>query len=171
MAEDALNREPAGGKRFPPRLLVRRALALLAGAVFVYAGFLKVRDPLQFASDLSNYHIVPWPVGVRLAFYLPWLEIVAGLALIFHRVFAGALAITAALMLGFIGATIWTKILGINVSCGCFGAASANLPFAWHLVLNGSILAILIFLWFSRDSIDSVAPVSSRKSHAKPPRR
>jgi hypothetical protein len=28
-------------------------------------------------------------------------------------------------------------------------------------VLNGSILAILIFLWFSRDPIDSVAPVQN----------
>lgn len=170
MAEDTLNSRPAADRRlFVRRTLVRRALALLAGAVFVYAGILKVRDPLQFANDLSNYHIVPWPLGVRLAFYLPWLEIVAGLALIFQRAFAGALALTAALMLGFIGATIWTKILGINVSCGCFGATSANLPFAWHLALNGFILAILIFLWFKRDPIE--LPVSSQRSHAKPPRR
>jgi putative oxidoreductase len=158
MAENTLSREAAAAQSFPWRLLVRRALALLAGAVFVYAGVLKVRDPLQFANDLGNYHILPWPVGVRLAFYLPWLEILAGLALIFRRIFAGALAITAALMLAFIGATIWTKILGINVDCGCFGAASTNLPFAWHMVLNASILAVLIFLWFSREPIDSLVP-------------
>jgi putative oxidoreductase len=160
MAEDTLKRAPGTGRAFFVRqTFVRRALALLAGAVFVYAGILKVRDPLQFANDLSNYHIVPWPVGVRLAFYLPWLEIVAGFALIFQRAFAGALALTAALMLGFIGATIWTKILGINVSCGCFGAASANLPFAWHLALNGFILAVLIFLWFKRDPIEPAAAI------------
>ena len=80
-----------------------------------------MRDPLQFANDVSNYHIVPWPVGVRLAFYLPWLDILCGLALIFHRAFAGALAITGALIFIFIGATIWAKIQGINVACGCFG--------------------------------------------------
>ena len=113
-------RDRVGAKSFNWRLVVGRALAVLAGAVFVYAGVLKVRDPLQFANDLSNYRIMPWPVGVRLAFYLPWLEILCGLALIFHRIFAGALTITSTFMLTFIGATIWAKIQGIDVACGCF---------------------------------------------------
>ncbi len=135
-------------------LFVRRFLALVAGAVFVYAGVLKVRDPLEFANDINNYHLLPWTVGVRLAFYLPWLEILAGLALIFHRLFSGALAITGALMLGFIAATIWAKVQGINVACGCFGAASSNLTFTSHLVLNGFILAVLLVLWFTRDRVN-----------------
>jgi hypothetical protein len=152
-----MNRDRVGGKPFNWRLVVGRALAVLAGAVFVYAGVLKVRDPLQFANDLSNYRIIPWPVGVRLAFYLPWLEILCGLALIFHRVFAGALTITGTLMLTFIGATIWAKIQGIDVACGCFGTASSNLTLTWHLVLNSSILAVLIFLWSTRAQVDSEA--------------
>lgn len=152
MAESAMNAAPARNRS---RLIVRRLLALLAGAVFVYAGVLKVRAPLEFANDLSNYHLLPWPIGVRLAFYLPWLEILTGLALIFHRLFSGALAITAALMVVFIAATIWAKVQGINVACGCFGAASSNLTFTSHLVLNGSILAVLAILWFSRDPTEA----------------
>ena len=152
MAESAINAAPARNRS---RLIVRRLLALLAGAVFVYAGVLKVRAPLEFANDLSNYHLLPWPIGVRLAFYLPWLEILAGLALIFHRLFSGALAITAALMVVFIAATIWAKVQGINVACGCFGAASSNLTFTSHFVLNGSILAVLAILWFSRDPTEA----------------
>lgn len=160
MAEaQSMNRDGVGGKSFNWRLVAGRALAVLAGAVFVYAGVLKVRDPLQFANDLSNYRIIPWPVGVRLAFYLPWLEIFCGLALIFHRAFAGALAITGALMLTFIGATIWARIQGINVACGCFGTASSNLTLTWHLVINSSILAILIVLWFTRERVDSVTQI------------
>lgn len=145
----------AASARNRSRLIVRRLLALLAGAVFVYAGVLKVRAPLEFANDLSNYHLLPWPIGVRLAFYLPWLEILAGLALVFHRLFSGALAVTAALMIVFIGATIWAKVQGINVACGCFGAASSNLTFTSHLVLNGSILAVLAILWWSRDPTEA----------------
>ncbi|MGI8956527.1 MAG: MauE/DoxX family redox-associated membrane protein [Chthoniobacterales bacterium] len=152
MAESAMN---AASARNRSRLIVRRLLALLAGAVFVYAGVLKVRAPLEFANDLSNYHLLPWPIGVRLAFYLPWLEILAGLALVFHRLFSGALAVTAALMIVFIGATIWAKVQGINVACGCFGAASSNLTFTSHLVLNGSILAVLAILWWSRDPTEA----------------
>ena len=147
MAESTVKTAPTWNRSW---VIVRRVLAVVAGAVFVYAGVLKVRDPLEFANDIGNYHLLPWSIGVRLAFYLPWLEILAGLALIFHRLFSGALAITGALMLGFIGATIWAKAQGINVACGCFGAASSNLSFTSHLVLNGSILAVLAFLWFVR---------------------
>ena len=154
-----MNRVRVGGKSFNWRLVIGRALAVLAGAVFLYAGFLKMRDPLQFANDVSNYHIVPWPVGVRLAFYLPWLEILCGLALIFQRAFAGALAITGALIFIFIGATIWAKIQGINVACGCFGSASSNLTLTWHLVINSSILAVLIVLWFTRKPLDPAVQI------------
>jgi putative oxidoreductase len=143
--------DAAGSHRFDWRLFVRRGLAVLAGAVFIYAGALKVRDPLQFASDINNYQMIPWSVGVRFAFYLPWLEVLCGLALVFHRLFAGALAIVLALMLVFIGATIWAKAHGIDVACGCFGTASSSLTLTWHLVLDGCILAVLIFLWITRE--------------------
>jgi hypothetical protein len=117
MAEtQPMNRVRVGGTFFNWRLVIGRALAVLAGAVFLYAGFLKMRDPLQFANDVSNYHIVPWPVGVGLAFYLPWLDILCGLALIFQRAFAGALAITALLFSFLSGRLIWAKIQGINVA-------------------------------------------------------
>jgi len=154
-----MTREGTGGKSSGWRPLIGRALAVLAGAIFVYAGVLKIHDPLQFANDVSNYRILPWPVGVRLAFYLPWLEILCGLALIFHRAFAGALAITGSLIFIFIGATLWAKIQGINVACGCFGTASSNLTLTWHLIINSSILALLIVLWVTREPLDPAAQV------------
>jgi uncharacterized membrane protein YphA (DoxX/SURF4 family) len=130
--------------------LVRRGLAVLVGAVFLYAGIAKVTDPLHFASDISNYQILPWQVGVRIAFYLPWLEIFCGLALVFHRLFSGAVAITSVLMLVFIGATVAAKARGIDISCGCFGSASSRLTLTWHFVLDGCILAALVVLWVTR---------------------
>ena len=65
--------------------VIQRILAIIVGTVFIYAGFLKARDPVRFATDISNYQMVPWSVGVRFAFYLPWLELICGLALVFHR--------------------------------------------------------------------------------------
>lgn len=132
---------------WPP--VVRRALSLLAGAAFIYAGAVKLIDPLHFASDIANYQILSWPIGVRLAFYLPWLELFCGLALVFHRLFAGALFLTIGLMLVFICATLVAKARGIDVSCGCFGSASGNLSFTSHLVLDLVLLAILVALWFA----------------------
>lgn len=142
---------PNRSQRFSWRFVATRSLALLAGAVFIYAGILKVRDPLRFASDINNYQMIPWSVGVRFAFYLPWLELLCGLALVFHRFFSGALAITIALMCAFIGATAWARMHGIDVSCGCFGDAGTNLSLMWHLVLDCGLLLALIFLWFTRE--------------------
>jgi len=128
--------------------LVRCLLAMVAGAVFIYAGGIKLLDPLRFASDITNYDLVPWSVAVRLAFYLPWLELLCGLALVFQRLFAGAIALTTGLMLIFIGASVIAKARGIDVACGCFGSISGNLSFTWHLLLDFVLLGILLLLWF-----------------------
>ena len=70
----------------------------ILGGVFIYAGAIKAWDPIGFANDIDNYKILPWAIGVRLAFYLPWLEILCGLALITHRFYVGGLAILTALV-------------------------------------------------------------------------
>ncbi len=134
--------------------IVRLILASLVGAVFIYAGVLKTLDPLRFASDISNYALISWSLGVRIAFYLPWLEILLGLALIFQRLFAGAIVLTMGLILLFVGATLWARAHGIDVSCGCFGTVSSNLTLTWHLVLNGGLFVALSALWFLRPATE-----------------
>ncbi len=120
-----------------------RALEIAVGALFVYAGALKAWDPMEFSDDIDHYHLLPWVVSVRLAFYLPWLEILAGLALIFRRASNGAIAILGALMLVFITASVIARARGIDVSCGCFGHALRNMTFVWHLALDIIILAAI----------------------------
>ncbi len=149
MAEAAQITTEVTAARAWPRV-VRRLLAFVAGAIFVYAGVIKLLDPLRFASDITNYQILPWAGAVWLAFFLPWLELWCGLALIFHRLFRGAVVLTVSMMLIFIGASIVAKVRGIDVSCGCFGSASSNLSFTSHLVLDFCLLAVLLLLWFWR---------------------
>src|SRR2546430_6114262 len=72
---------------------VWRILDLVIAAVFIYDGVLKVIDPVEFAHDIDHYKILPWTIGVGLAFYLPWLEIFGGVALIFRLFYRGALSI------------------------------------------------------------------------------
>jgi uncharacterized membrane protein YphA (DoxX/SURF4 family) len=143
MSEEGRNRP-----RFAWDSFVRRGLGVLTGAVFVYAGIAKVTDPMRFASDINNYQIIPWSIGVRLAFYLPWLEILCGFALIFRRLYLGGLSILTALISIFIVATIAAKIRGIDITCGCFGHASKNWSFTGHLALDLAILAALLTLYF-----------------------
>lgn len=125
-----------------------RILTVLVGGVFVYAGVVKVLDPVQFGLDIDNYKILPWFVSVRLAFYLPWLEILCGLALILGFLYRGGLSILTALVSVFIGATIAAKARGLDITCGCFGHASQHWSFAQHMAIDFAIfLALAALLW------------------------
>lgn len=125
-----------------------RILDLIIAAVFIYAGVLKLLDPIQFAHDIDHYNILPWSIGLGLAFYLPWLEIFCGLALIFRLFYRGALSILTALVVIFLGATITAKARGLDITCGCFGHASENWSFPTHLALDLAILAALVVLCY-----------------------
>ncbi|PYK87436.1 MAG: DoxX family protein [Verrucomicrobia bacterium] len=123
-----------------------RAVDLIVAAVFIYAGAIKALDPIRFAGDIDNYKILPWAIGVRLAFYLPWLEILCGLALIARRLYLGGLSILTALICVFIVATVAAKVRGLDITCGCFGHASKNWSFSTHLALDLVLLGALLFL-------------------------
>jgi putative oxidoreductase len=128
------------------RSIIWRILDVIIAAVFIYAGATKISDPVGFANDIDNYKILPWPIAVRLAFYLPWLEILCGLALISRRLYLGGLSILVSLTSIFIIASISAKIHGIDITCGCFGHASKNWSFSTHLGLDFAILAVVVSL-------------------------
>ncbi|MGA7276248.1 MAG: MauE/DoxX family redox-associated membrane protein, partial [Candidatus Udaeobacter sp.] len=69
--------------------VLRRIVDLIVAGIFIYAGAIKALDPVQFASDIDNYKILPWPISVALAFYLPWLEIFCGFALVVRLLYRG----------------------------------------------------------------------------------
>src|SRR5919197_3771030 len=121
-----------------------RLLDFALAAIFIYAGVLKAIDPVQFASDIDNYKILPWPVSVALAFYLPWLEIFGALGLVFRFLYRGALSTLTASIVVFTLAIIAAKVRGLDITCGCFGHASQNWSFPSHLTTNLAILAALL---------------------------
>lgn len=145
-----LSVEPAGlgdGRSTPgiwPLLL--RLVGIVVGGVFIYAGVLKMLDPVQFAGDIDNYQMLPWMLSAVLGFYLPWLEIACGLTLILRFLPRGGLAILIGLVVVFIGATIAARVRGLDITCGCFGHASQHWSFPAHMAVDLSILAGLIFL-------------------------
>ena len=126
-----------------------RVLDFVLAGIFIYAGVVKAIDPVQFASDIDNFKILPWPVSVALAFYLPWLEILCALGLVFRFLYRGALSILIASIVVFTLSIIAAKARGLDISCGCFGHASQHWSFPSHLATNLAILAGLLVLWFS----------------------
>jgi uncharacterized membrane protein YphA (DoxX/SURF4 family) len=126
-----------------------RILDFVLAGIFIYAGVLKAFDPVQFASDIDNYKILPWPVSVALAFYLPWLEIFCALGLVFRFLYRGALSILSASIVVFTLATIAANVRGLDITCGCFGHASQHWSFPAHLATNLAILVALLALFFA----------------------
>jgi putative oxidoreductase len=126
-----------------------RIIDFILGGIFVYAGAIKVLDPIGFANDIDNYKILPWAIAAPLAFYLPWLEILCGLGLIGRKLYLGGLSILTALVSIFTIATIAAKVRGLDITCGCFGHASQNWSFSGHLALDLILLSGLGALWFS----------------------
>jgi putative oxidoreductase len=119
---------------------------------FADLGQLSLASPAEFASDIDNFKILPWPVSVALAFYLPWLEIFCALGLVFRFLYRGALSILSASIVVFTLATIAAKVRGLDITCGCFGHASQNWSFPAHLITNLAILAALLVLLFKATS-------------------
>src|SRR5213596_2842956 len=136
--------------------ILRRIVDLIVAGVFIYAGAIKALDPVQFANDIDNYKIFPWPISVALAFYLPWLEIFCGFALVVRLLYRGALSILTTLILTFTLVTIAAKVRGLDITCGCFGHASQHWSFPSHLATNLAILAALVVLWVSNRSPKSL---------------
>jgi putative oxidoreductase len=145
----------AGSSSF--RRILWRLVAIVIGGIFIYAGAVKIVDPAEFARDIDNYKMLPWQMSVGLGFYLPWVEIFCGLALIVRVLYRGGVFILTALTLLFIVITIIAKARGLEVSCGCFGHASKYLSFAWHLVLDFVLLGALIGLFVRRRSLSLAA--------------
>jgi hypothetical protein len=131
-----------------PRM-VWRAVDIIIGGLFIWAGALKALDPTAFANDIDNYKILPWFISIRLAFYLPWLEVVCGLALVARRLYLGGLSILTALVLIFIAATVAAKVRGLDITCGCFGHVSQHWSFPAHMAVDLAILASLVALFFA----------------------
>jgi putative oxidoreductase len=107
-----------------PWLTIRVQLAL--GALFVIAAVPKIIDPPSFAHMIYNYRLVPAALINLMALAMPWIELLAGLALILGVWRRAALMLIAALLVVFITA------IGINlgrdnaIDCGCFNVADAG---------------------------------------------
>jgi putative oxidoreductase len=116
------------------------------GLVFLLAGALKAWDPQSFAYAIENYQLTRWSVSIGIAFYLPWLEMIAGAALLTGWLYRGALATLGLLTVIFLGALSSAWARGLNIECGCFQSESSptglGTSLGIDLLILGSLLAL-----------------------------
>jgi hypothetical protein len=89
------------------------------GAVFIYAGVVKLLEPQIFAALIDAYGIVPEGILMPVAVALPAIEIIAGLGLLFD--IEKSLSMISGLLLLFIAVLGYGVWMGLDVDCGCFG--------------------------------------------------
>jgi putative oxidoreductase len=127
-----------------------RRLLLLAslgfGAVFLWSGVAKVKDPLTFAESIRNFRLVGDPFVAAFAHFLPWLEIFAGVAVMWDRLRLAAAAILTLLLVVFTLAIVLAWARGLEIACGCFGGEEiTNYPV--KLAQNLGLIAWGALLW------------------------
>ena len=100
---------------------------LILGYIFISASIDKIIDPMSFSNIIDNYHITPILFNNLFALFIPWLELIIGICLIFNFNLNGASFLSIILLLWFIFILYQAILRGINVDCGCFDLNPSNL--------------------------------------------
>jgi len=131
----------------------RRAAQLVAGLIFLASALAKISDLSAFAQSVHNFRlepVIPIIATNILAMTIPWVELVAGLALVSGvRPRAGAVVYTVLLSVFTIG-VIAAMARGLSFDCGCFGKASAGPVGAKKLAENLAMIAVGVIATFER---------------------
>lgn len=121
---------------------VVRACQIATGVIFAWAGLAKIGDVQGFAGQVHNFRLVPIALENLMAMTLPWIEVVAALALVLGvRARAGAV-LSASLLAVFTLAVIAALARGLDIECGCFGTSDASRVGALKVVENLGMLAL-----------------------------
>jgi uncharacterized membrane protein YphA (DoxX/SURF4 family) len=144
-----------------PWLTVRVQIAL--GLFFVVAALPKLVDPPSFAHMIYNYRLVPGALVNLVALVMPWLELLAGLALILGIWTRTSAGLVGVLLLVFLVAISLNLARGNAIDCGCFDVAQANKTIDERLadmrldILRdlGMLLMVAQILWAKGRGLDA----------------
>ena len=123
---------------------------MLAG-VFLAAGGAKVGDLAASVRAVHAYDLLPYTASKVVGATLPFVEIAVGLLLLVGFATRLAAAVSAALMLVFVGgiASVWAR--GLRIDCGCFGsggdlAANAHPTYFSETIRDIGLLVVAVYL-------------------------
>jgi uncharacterized membrane protein YphA (DoxX/SURF4 family) len=120
-------------------------LRIALGCIFVYAAWLKLRDPWQiFAMSIDSYRILPLKAVELAAHVIPWLELAIGLLLVTGLWLRISGSVVSLLLLTFFALMVRAYAKGMAIDCGCFGPGEA---ISWKTLLrDGTLLAAALLV-------------------------
>lgn len=105
-------------------LLVRLGLA----AVWLVSGAIKASDLNQTYLAVQAYDLLPGSVSSVVAGAIPFLELALGVLLLVGLGTRITAAVSALVLLAFIGAVAQSWARGLTIDCGCFGGGGQVAP-------------------------------------------
>ena len=121
-------------------------LRTILAFVFIYAAILKIAEPGDFSQAIANYKLLP-DISINvLGIILPWIEISAGILLLFGVAVKENSLIISGMLIVFIIAIGISLARGLNIDCGCFGTANGDQIGLLKLLQNIGLLVIGILL-------------------------
>lgn len=119
-----------------------RILRIILGSIFLYASAEKIINPEQFAYAISNYKLLPVELVNFFALFLPWLEAVIGIFLIFGIFEWASLTLYNGLMIFFMLVIVISLARGLNITCGCFSSDPNAEKMTWFTLLRDALLLL-----------------------------
>src|SRR5262245_43197137 len=131
---------------------VIRAAQIVVGLLFGWAALAKLDDLSAFALQVHNFRLLPISAENLVAMLLPWVELVAAMALVLGiRPRAGAW-VAGVLLAVFTLGVASAMYRRLDFECGCFGKASATRVGWGKLAQN---LGMLLLAWIGTWKPDS----------------
>jgi uncharacterized membrane protein YphA (DoxX/SURF4 family) len=142
-------------------------LRIALGVVFIAASLDKIMNPQNFATNITNYGLLPYQWINLAAIILPWIEIITG-SLLVMGIWTGANALLASGMLVVFSIAILQALFrNLDISCGCFSTdpgahKMTRWTFFWDLIWLSWGLAV-VFLDRGRYSLMEIMSKTRRK--------
>lgn len=108
---------------FRVRKPLSQIFAVAIGIVFLWSAVPKLLSPLMFLMNVYDYALFSPPMGVGIAFFVPYLELVLGVCLVFGVLKKAASVLSETLFIAFVvlqSSALWR---GLQIACGCMGSS------------------------------------------------
>ena len=122
------------------------SIRLVLGFIFIFAAVTKVADPVGFSQSIYNYKLMPDFFINFLAVAIPWIELVAGILLVFGITVKENSVILSGLLVVFIIAVAISLARGLDIDCGCFGTVDGSKVGIMKILENTGLLILGLIL-------------------------
>lgn len=125
-------------------------LRMMIASIFIFSGIVKLGyvpgwgDPRGFATAVYEFKILHFDLIPLATFAIPWMEVFAGVLLVFGLMSRGAARILATLIVIFGLAMVTVLARGMDINCSCFGGKLAE-----TFPTIGEYLEPAVVTWFS----------------------